>query len=269
MKVILLTAAAALILIWGAILAIVKWIHPFETKHLLGFGGYVSVVSGILIYLVIQTAITRQEAALANTRAQLNQELDNFRKKLGEVQIRVMQQLQEKAELTQSEMEVRGNLQTERAGHARTRKELANVQTRLMDAQAELIRETDAHRAYRDSLNTERALHHSTRSSLSQEAKRHRQTRHNLNTTRGSLEKARERLAIQTADIGRLRKDLKQTETRSRKALENAEIAQKKLMQKAASQQQALKLLQASVDSIYRKVLKRPRVPPPPKPQKK
>ncbi len=269
MKLILLTIIGALILLWGAILAIFKWIDPLEKKHLLGFGGYISVVAGILIYLVIQTSMTRQEAALTNTRARLHQELDNFQEKLGEVQVRVMQQLQEKAELTESEWKVRSDLQTERAEHARTREEFAGAQTQLMDTQTELIREADAHRAYIDSLNTERALHHSTRSRLGREEEKHGETRRELRTTRGSLEKARERLAVQKTDIDRLRGDLKRADSRARKALKNAETAQKQLMQKNAAQQKALDLLQASVDSIYRKVLKRPRVPPPPKPKKK
>ncbi|MDP6778240.1 MAG: hypothetical protein QGI83_15900 [Candidatus Latescibacteria bacterium] len=254
MTVVLLTIAGALILIWGAIAAIMKWVHPIEQKHLLGYAGYVSVVSGMLIYLVVHTSMVQQEAALEKTRARLNQELENFREKLGEVQVRVMSQLEEKAELTQSEWQIRGELQTERAEHTLRRKELA-------ETAAELLKETEAHRAYLDSLNTERSVHRGTRRQLEREVQKHEDTQQALRAIRESLSKAEERLTVQKGQISSYKKDLKQAETRTRQALENAREAQVQLLQRAINQQSSLDVLQAAIDSIYGKVLKRPRLP--------
>ena len=254
MNVVLLTVAGALILVWGAVAAIMKWVHPIEHKHFLGYAGYVSVVSGVLIYLVVHTSLVQQEAALEKTRSRLNQELENFRDKLGEVQVRVMSQLEEKAELTQSEWQVRGDLQAERAEHALARQELAATA-------AELLREAEAHRAYLDSLNTERSVHRETRGRLEQEARKHEETQGALRSTRGSLSKAEERLSVQKDQISGYEKDLKQAESRTRQALENAREAQVQLLQRAINQHSSLQVLQAAVDSIYGKVLKRPRLP--------
>ncbi len=254
MTLVLLTIAGALILIWGATAAIMKWVHPIEQKHLLGYAGYVSVVAGVLIYLVVHTSLVQQEAALDKTRGRLNQELENFREKLGEVQVRVMSQLEEKAELTQSEWQVRGELQTERAEHVLARQELAA-------AAAELLRETEAHRAYLDSLNTERGVHRGTRRQFEQEVQKHEKTQVALRSTRQSLSKAEERLSVQKGQIASYKKDLKQAESRARQAQENAKEAQVQLMQRAINQQSSLGVLQAAVDSIYGKVLKRPRLP--------
>ena len=267
MKIILLTIIGALILLWGAIWALLKWIavHTREwdetvdtrwiaQKHLLGLGGYISVVSAILIFLILQTSATQREAALQMTRARLSEELDAFRERLGEIQDKLMGQVAEKAELTQSEWKVRGDLQTERAEHSRTREE-------LRDTQAELIREASAHSAYSDSLNTERALHRTARNRLGREEKRQRETQRDLKKTRADLAKARERLDVQKGQIRRQQDNLKRADARLKLALDNAVAAGKQLLKRTGSQQEALDLLQASVDSIYRKVLKRPRIP--------
>ena len=118
MNFILLTIVGALVLLWGGILAFVTWVVPIQKRHVLGLGGYITVISGLLIYLVLQTSITQQETALKDTRERLGQELETFRQRLGQLTDKLMGQIAEKAELTQSEMEVRGNLQTERAEHA-------------------------------------------------------------------------------------------------------------------------------------------------------
>ena len=264
--VIVLTILGALVLLWGGILALIKWIvkDGIEHKHLYGLGAYISVICGIFIYLVIHTSITQQEAALTETKTRLRQELEHFRNQLGDLTDKLMGQIAEKAELTQSEMEVRGNLQTERAEHKRTREDLAQSQTQWQQTQAELIREADAHRAYLDSLNTERALHRSARERLQEEQQRHSGTQRELQSTRDELSTARERLGAQKAELDRLRKDIELAEARTKQAQENEHQLQQKIaaQQKAlGTQQKALDLLQASVDSIYQKVLKRPRIP--------
>ena len=122
MKIILLTIIGALILLWGGIWVLLKWIavstqRKNETtvakwishKHLLGLGAYISAISGILIFLVIQTTIIQQETTRQLTQSRLSQELDAFRERLEEIQDKLMGKVEEKAELTQSEWKVRGD----------------------------------------------------------------------------------------------------------------------------------------------------------------
>ena len=261
MNLIILTIAGALILLWGAIFAIIKWIPEFSEKHLLGFGGYTTVLCGVLIFLVIQTSLTQQESALNKTHTRLNQELENFRLKLGEVQDRVMSQLQEKAELTESEWKVRGDLQAEREQHARTREELGQSRQDLKQTGGRLAQETGAHRAYVDSLNTERALHEDARNRLAQEEQTHGASRQTLRETQGVLAAANQRIKGQDAQLTRLRADLDQAEKRAEGAIRAVSVAEDQIQRKLTLQQGAMETLQASVDSVYRKVLKRPRIP--------
>jgi len=265
-QVIILTVLGALALLWGGIFCTVKWIarDGIEERHLHALGGYISVVCAIFIYLVLRTSVTQQEAALADTKARLRENLEEFQTQLGDLTERLMGQIAEKAELTQSEMEVRGNLQTERAEHKGTRAELAQTRRELTDTRTELIREADAHRANADSLSTERALHRATRNRLADEQEKHGRTQQALRATRKDLAKSQERVGNQKSEIGRLRKSLSAAEGKVRKALDNESKLREDLAAQRRAlgiQQEALQLLQASVDSIYRKVLKRHRVP--------
>lgn len=275
--VIAIAVVIALVLIWGGILAFLKWVQPIEEKHILALGGYVSIISAALIYLVLQTSLTQQEKALESTQTRLNQELNVFRDKLGLQTERIMAQLNEKAELTQSEMEIRGHLQTERAEHSRTRDELAKTQKQLQNTQTQRDKEVAAHQAYLDSLNTERALHTTTRKQLEEEkqnlsvAKRDlqtaqsnlqqaqqnhqqtqqdlRQTRQELDQTRQTLTQSKEQLAAKTATADNLQTQLQQAKS----SVESA------LKQELSQQQNTLNTLQTAVDSIYTKVLNKPR----------
>lgn len=275
--VIAIAVVIALVLIWGGILAFLKWVQPIEEKHILALGGYVSIISAALIYLVLQTSLTQQEKALESTQTRLNQELNVFRDKLGLQTERIMAQLNEKAELTQSEMEIRGHLQTERAEHSRTRDELAKTQKQLQNTQTQRDKEATAHQAYLDSLNTERALHTTTRKQLEEEkqnlsvAKRDlqtaqsnlqqaqqnhqqtqqdlRQTRQELDQTRQTLTQTKEQLAAKTATADNLQTQLQQAKS----SVESA------LKQELSQQQNTLNTLQTAVDSIYTKVLNKPR----------
>ena len=102
MNVILMTIAGSLVLVWGAIIALIKWVEPFEKKHLIGFGAYVSVVSGVFVFLVLQTASTQQEAAQQDTRERLDKTMENFRDRLGELSEKLFGQVAEKADLTKT-----------------------------------------------------------------------------------------------------------------------------------------------------------------------
>lgn len=262
MKIILLTIFGGLLLLWAGVITLLKWITPIEEKHILGLGGYLSVVTTLLIFVVINTSMTQQKAALTDTTTLLSEQVDNFRIRLGEITERLMGQIEEKAELTQSEMEVRGNLQQERAEHAVTQRLLAKTNFSLQGMERDRNQERDAHNAYHDSLNTERARHRDTRSALDNEQKAHR-------NTRSSLDETSRKLAARTALSDRQEKDLRAIRKDLNKAQDRAATAEKNIIRQLKTQvgqtsahTEALILLQSSIDSVYRKVLKRPRVAP-------
>ena len=263
MNIILMTIGGALVLIWGAIAALIKWVEPFEKKHLLGFGGYVSVVSGVFIFLVIQTSSTQQKAAFQEARERLDKSVENFREKLNEQTEKLFGQVAEKADLTKSEWQVRGDLQTEKAQHTRTRNELTQSRNDLRDTQAELIKEAAAHKAYKDSMNTARALNQATLMQLNQEKQELQMNQAQLGATQATLAKTREELVNRKADVKRVNQELRKERERSDTAVRTAISAQEKLMRQFVLQSASVETVQASIDSIYKKVLKRPRVPGP------
>ena len=260
MKIIFLSIIGALLLLWGAIFAILKWIDPIENKHFLALGGYVSAVTAILIAIVLQTSFTGQDASLKSTQERFKEEFSAIQTKFSQQTAKLLGQLEEKAELTGSEVEVRGKLRAEIDQHNRTAAELVQAHTEIKAINGELKRENNAHLAYVDSLNTERELHRNTRSNLTGEKSDHQKTQRTLQNTRRDLNKARERIDVQNKQVSRLQKDLERAQANARKALANADASGKQV----SEQQEDLNLIQASIDSIYQKVLKRPRVPPPP-----
>ncbi len=260
MKTILFTVLAGLLLLWAGIGALLKWIEKIEQKHILWLGGYASVVTCLLLFLVINTSMTQQRAALEGTQTLLSEQVDNFRIRLGEITERLMGQIEEKAELTSSEMEVRGDLQQERAEHKLAREELAKTVQEAQAVAALHDRERRAHFAYADSLNTERSLHASTRDRLANAEEAHEETRGDLGRTRRSLGQTEARAKSLTSDVKRLRKSVEKAESRAEKSEDNA----KKLLTRLKGQDaqlgqhtESLIRLQAMVDSLYYKRYKR------------
>jgi chromosome segregation ATPase len=261
MKIILFTVLGGLLLLWAGIGALLKWIRPVKDEHILWVGGYASVVTGVLLFLVINTSMTQQKAALEDTTTLLTEQVDNFRLKLGEYTERLMGQIEEKAELTSSEMEVRGNLKQERTEHAMARKRLAETIEEVKAVSARRDKEQRAHFAYKDSLNTERSLHASAQERLKTEEQSHSDTHTNLDKTRRSLSKSEERAKKLGDDVKRLRKNMQKAEARAEKAEDN----EKKLLTRLKSQDsqlgqhtESLIRLQGMIDSLYIKRFKRP-----------
>jgi uncharacterized protein (DUF3084 family) len=260
MTVVILTITGAVVLIWGGVLAILKWITPVEKKHLLGFAGYVTVVSGLLIGLVLHTFTTQQEAAFATTRSRLDQELGKFQKQLGDLTGKLMGQMAEKAELTQSEWEVRGNLQAERAEHEQARKLLARVREELVQAGAVLTRRTSA---YVDSLASERTDLLKTGQQLALKVNELQKTQKTLVQTRTERDRALEKLAAHDRDLQRLERELTEARRRADETARMLAELQGQLKQDSVVQEKSIYTLQAAIDSVYLKVMKRPRIPDP------
>ena len=261
MKIILFTILGGLLLLWAGIGALLKWIRPVKDEHILWVGGYASVVTTVLLFLVINTSMTQQKAALFDTTTLLTEQVDNFRIKLGEYTERLMGQIEEKAELTSSEMEVRGNLKQERTEHAQARARLGETIEEVKAVSALRYRERRAHFAYKDSLNTERSLHAGAQERLSAEQQTHKDTRGNLEKTRSSLSKSEQRAKTRGEDVKRLRKNVQKAESRAEKAEEN----EKKLLarlesldSKLGQHTHSLERLTGMTDSLYSKRFKVP-----------
>ncbi len=260
MKIILFTVIAGLLLLWAGVGALLKWIRPIQDQHLLWLAGYASVVTSVLLFLVINTSRTQQKAALEDTTTLLTEQVDNFRIKLGEYTDRLMGQIEEKAELTSSEMEVRGNLRQERSEHALARERLEQTIQEVKAVSGLHDKERRAHFAYKDSLNTERSLHADTRSRLEKEERSHKNTNADLEKTDRSLARTEERAKNLSNDVKRLKTSVNRAETRTEKSEEN----EKKLLTRLKTQDsqlgqhtEALIRLQAMVDSLYFKRFKR------------
>ena len=230
-----------------------------DVRWLYGYLGYTCVIAATVIVLIMQTWLTQQEQTLQNTQERFQQELSAFRDRLGDQTERLMSQITEKAQLTGSEVEVRGKLQNEIDHHKRTQQELANARDLMRQIQTVLDRETAAHRAYLDSLNTERSLHASAQNRLEREMRLHGETQNQLRDTRQNLSQAQERVKIQDRQLKELNDMLERAQANAKKALENAETAAIRLLQKSDDHQQSLMIIQAATDSIYKRILRRPR----------
>ncbi len=267
MKIIILSTLGTLILLGVGLYIVLqvservksedKSFFRLESHWLYGFLGYASVIIITFLILILQTSLTRQEQTLENTQARFQQELTAFRERLGEQTDRLLSQINEKAILTGSEVEIRGKLSNEIAHHQRTRKERDAARETLRLTQSDLNRETLAHRVYQDSLNTERSLHASTQNRLKREEAQHAKNRETLRNTQQKLDRANERLNVQNRQIEALRSDLKRAQDNA----DNARQIASRLLQQSGDHQRALLILQATVDSLFLKEFKRPRVP--------
>ena len=267
MKIIILSTLGTLILLGVGLYIVLqvservksedKSFFRLESHWLYGFLGYASVIVITFLILILQTSLTRQEQTLENTQARFQQELTAFRERLGEQTDRLLSQINEKAILTGSEVEIRGKLSNEIAHHQRTRKERDAARETLRLTQSDLNRETLAHRVYLDSLNTERSLHASTQNRLKREEAQHAKNRETLRNTQQKLDRANERLNVQNRQIEALRSDLKRAQDNA----DNARQIASRLLQQSGDHQRALLILQATVDSLFLKEFKRPRVP--------
>ena len=84
-----------------------------------------------------------------------------------------------------------------------------------------------------------------------------------LGATQATLAKTREELGNRKADVERVNAELRNERQRSDTAVKTAISAQEKLMKQFVLQSASVETVQASIDSIYKKVLKRPRIPGP------
>ena len=121
MNVIIAAILGGVLLVWGGFWGLLRIADPFERKHVLILAAYTTVVVGCVMGLVLFINHERQK----EHRAQLEAQMDKFDNRLSELSTRLIGQLEEKANLTASEFEIRTLLQNEKDHHKRTRNQLA------------------------------------------------------------------------------------------------------------------------------------------------
>lgn len=122
MNVIIAALLGSILLVWGGFWILLRIADPFERKHVLILAAYTTVVVGCVTGLVLFINHERQK----EHRSQLEGQMEDFSARLSELSTRLIGQLEEKANLTASEFEIRTLLQNEKDHHKRTRNQLAN-----------------------------------------------------------------------------------------------------------------------------------------------
>ena len=149
MPVIILAISVGIVLLWGGVFALLKMVDLFERKHILGLGAYTTLVAAVVMGLVLFTVYDRQK----EHRRELQKQMDSVTKRLSELSDRLEGQLEEKADLTASEFEIRAKLQTEQEQHRRTQDELAAEASNSSTLTGELEKERRARAKYQQDQN--------------------------------------------------------------------------------------------------------------------
>ena len=153
METIVAAITAGLILLWGGVLALLKTVERFESRHVLGFGAYTTAVAGVVIGLVLFIAQERQR----DHRRELQEQMKRVTERLGDLSEQLVGQLAEKADLTASEFEVRSRLQNEKAAHKKTRDSLGELNAQYVQLEARLEKERRDRLQYQEGQNQQAA----------------------------------------------------------------------------------------------------------------
>ena len=153
MEIIVAALIVGSLLLWGGILGLLRIVDLFESKHILGLGAYTTLISGLVMGLVLFTANERQK----EHRLELQAQMTAVTKKLGDLSDNLLSQLEEKADLTESEFEIRMRLQNEQAAHVLTRETLAQTEANHEQLQGKLSSERQQRLAYQEEQNRELA----------------------------------------------------------------------------------------------------------------
>ena len=149
MNTIIVAIAAGILLLWGGILGLLRLVDLFERRHILALGAYTTLVAGLVMGLVLFTVQERQK----EHRQEMQKQMKDVTDRLGELSHKMMAQLEEKADLTTSEFEVRAQLQNEKEHHRRTRDELAQKNAEYEKLDQDLNRERQTRHQYQAEQN--------------------------------------------------------------------------------------------------------------------
>ena len=150
MNVIIAAIAGGIVLIWTGVLGLLRIVDVLERKHIFLLGTYATLVAGSVMGLVLYTNHERQK----EHRRELNNQMEEFSSRLNALSARLAAQLEEKANLTQSEFEVRRDLQNERTNHDLTQQDLDEQRQLNGVLQSKLEAERKARLSYQQRINT-------------------------------------------------------------------------------------------------------------------
>ena len=240
MELLVAAIAASLLLLWGGILALLRLVPTPSPRHILGLGAYITLLVGAIVGLVLLTLQERQR----EHRAELDRQMGIVTHRLDGLSERLVKQLEEKADLTASEFEIRARLQHEQEGHHQTQEELAQREQLLSQ-------EGQRHREYQEQHDRqlqERFLREEERYQGLRSGQDNQQAAlESLQRQVSALQQAGVQLSAQTSalqrgqdDQGRSFEGLGETQKRQNQQLENlqAELA-------------VLSRIKAEVDSLY------------------
>lgn len=149
MNIIIAAIVGGVALLWGGVFCIYRLAETIERKHLIYLSAYATLVASSVMGLVLFTNYERQK----EHRQQLTEQMEVFSSKLNSLSARLAAQLEEKANLTQSEFEIRRDLQNERNNHAETKTDLEK-QIEVSDKfQDKLSSEKDKRLRYQQKIN--------------------------------------------------------------------------------------------------------------------
>jgi len=233
--------AASLILLWGGIALLLRLVPAPTPRQFLGLGAYATAVVGAILGLVLYTLQERQR----EHRAELGRQLETVTHRLDELGGRLVQQLEEKADLTASEFEIRARLQHEQEGHRHTQEELAQREEDL-NAQAQRGREYQAQvdRQLQDRFQREEDRYQH----LSGGLERQQALLDQLQRQHAGLQQTSAQAAAGLAGLERQQSGL----AGKFDAFGAAQQRQAQQLQELQTQLSALSRISAAVDSLYR-----------------
>ena len=231
MEIIIAALIVGSLLLWGGILGLLRIVDLFESKHILGLGAYTTLISGLVMGLVLFTANERQK----EHRLELQNQMAEVTKSLGELSEKLLGQLEEKADLTASEFEIRSRLQNEQVDHARTRETLAQAEADFEQLQAKLSSERQQRLSYQEEQNRELAKR------FQSEDERYRGIKEFLQRHNGTIQGMQKQLSSIQDDISGLKSETSGLASR-----------QNSLLGKVNSTREILDLNTQSIDALAR-----------------
>ena len=248
MNVIIAAILGGVILVWGGFWSLLRIADPFERKHVLILAAYTTVVVGCIMGLVLFINHERQK----EHRYQIEAQMEEFSNRLSELSTRLIGQLEEKADLTASEFEIRSLLQNEKDHHKRTRNQLAtqidhnNALQNKMDAERKerLRYQSDTDRKLEERFEQEDLRYQNL-------ADTHKRSLANVQAQLGPFNNKLTRLQEQTATLQRNQQSIidkiaaaRETQTLSAQKLDALARSQRALSND-------LKQIMTQVDSLY------------------
>jgi len=193
-SVIIAAVVGGILLLWGGIVGLLRVVSQFERKHVLLLGAYTTLVAASVMGLVLYTNYERQK----QHRQELQEQMNEFSRRLNQLSEKLVSQLEEKADLTASEFEIRVQLQNEKANHERTRNELEARKEEYAKLKRSLDSELAAHRRERDEQNLR------LNEQFQKEEVRYQGVQELLEIHRRSLQTAQKQLSSLQEDLSRL-----------------------------------------------------------------